>query len=59
VVVAETSGGYVLLLAPEDLDAWGGSIEAMVDAIERTAQRHGLVWTTPETVKQAETRGSP
>jgi hypothetical protein len=45
VVVAETMGGYVLLLVPEDLDACGGSIESMVDAIERAAQRHGLVWT--------------
>jgi hypothetical protein len=45
VVVAETNGGNVLLLGPEDLDGCGGSIESMVDAIELAAQRHGLVWT--------------
>jgi hypothetical protein len=45
VVVAETVDGNVLLLTPDDLDACGGSIESMVDAIERAAQRHGLVWT--------------
>ncbi len=45
VVVAETTGGNVLVLAPEELDACGGSIESMVDAIERAAERHGLVWT--------------
>ena len=45
VVVAETDGGNVLLLAPGDLEACGGSIESMVDAISRTAQQRGLVWT--------------
>jgi hypothetical protein len=45
VVVAETTGGNVLLLGPEDLDACGGSIESLVDAIERAIQRHGLVWS--------------
>ena len=45
VVVAETTGGNVLLLTPEELDACEGSIESMVDAIERAAERHGLVWT--------------
>jgi hypothetical protein len=45
VVVAETDSGNVLILAPDDLDACGGSIDSMVDAISREAQRHGLVWT--------------
>ena len=44
VVVAETDSGIVLLLAPDDLDACGGSIELMVEAIEQAAQRRGLVW---------------
>ncbi|MGD9701179.1 MAG: hypothetical protein AB7Q42_23485 [Acidimicrobiia bacterium] len=44
VVVAETDGGHVLLLAPGDLDACGGSIELLAEAIERAALRHGLGW---------------
>ena len=46
VVVAETTGANVLLLTPEELEACGGSVESMVDAIERAVERHGLVWTT-------------
>jgi hypothetical protein len=45
VVVAETTGGNVLLLTPEELHVCDGSIESMVDAIERATERHGLVWT--------------
>jgi hypothetical protein len=45
VIVAETVDGSVLLLGPDDLDACAGSIDSMVDAMEREAQRHGLVWT--------------
>ena len=45
VVVAETTGGNVLLLTPEELDACDGSMESMVDAIERATKRHGFVWT--------------
>ncbi|MGB8860224.1 MAG: hypothetical protein WCC60_13245 [Ilumatobacteraceae bacterium] len=44
VVVAETDGGNVLLLSPADLDACDGSIDRLVDAIERAAERLGLVW---------------
>ena len=45
VVVAETDKEDVLLLAPDDLETCGGSIESMIEAVERAAQRHGLVWT--------------
>ena len=44
VVVAETDREAVLLLAPDDLEACGGSIESMIEAVEQAAQRHGLVW---------------
>jgi hypothetical protein len=46
VVVAETAAGHVLLLAPEDLAACHGSIDRLVDAIERSAARLGLAQTT-------------
>jgi hypothetical protein len=43
VVVAETDAGdIVALLAPADLDACGGSVERLVDAVERAARRLGL-----------------
>jgi hypothetical protein len=45
VVVAETTAGHVVLLGPTDLDACGGSIDLLVEAIERSAERHGLVWS--------------
>ncbi len=44
VVVAETDTGLVLLLGPTDLDACGGSIDLLVDAIERAAVRLDLTW---------------
>lgn len=44
VVVAETDSGCVVLLSPADLDACGGSIELLVDAIERAAERASLTW---------------
>ena len=47
VVVAETDIGHMLLLAFADLDACGGSIDRLVDAIERSAVRLGLTWTAP------------
>jgi hypothetical protein len=47
VVVAETDGGSVLLRSPPDLDACAGSIDRLVEAIERAATRGGLVWTIP------------
>jgi hypothetical protein len=47
VVVAETSTGRLLLLAPDDLDACDGSIDRLVDAIERSAIRLELKWATP------------
>lgn len=44
VVVAETSDGVVPLLDGAALDACGGSIDAMVTAIEQAAETHGLSW---------------
>jgi hypothetical protein len=46
VVVAETDGGHALLLDPEDLDACAGSIDRLIAAIEQSAARLGLAWTT-------------
>jgi hypothetical protein len=46
VVVAETPDGNVLLLTSHDLDACRGSIDSMVESIERSARQHGLSWTT-------------
>ncbi len=44
VVVAETDTGHVVLLTDEDLRACGGSIDRLVEAIERAATRAGLDW---------------
>ena len=44
VVVAETDGGYMIILASPDLDACDGSIDRLVDAIEQAAVRLGLTW---------------
>ena len=47
VVVAETDLGHMLLLASADLDACDGSIDRLVEAIERSAVRLGLTWAAP------------
>ena len=47
VVVAETDTGHVLLLASSDLDACDGSIDRLVEAINRTVTRVGLTWAAP------------
>jgi hypothetical protein len=47
VVVAETDHGHVLLLLPTDLDGCDGSIEQLMEAIERAAVRLGLDWPAP------------
>ncbi|MCB0993918.1 MAG: hypothetical protein KDB21_02420 [Acidimicrobiales bacterium] len=47
VVLADTDGGLVLLLAPTDLEGCQGSIERLTEAIERAAERHGLAWVQP------------
>jgi hypothetical protein len=46
VVVAETEAGDLLLLAPDDLAACHGSIDRLIEAIEQSATRSGLMWTT-------------
>lgn len=45
VVVAEHDEGHVVLLEPDVLDACEGSIERMVEEIEKAAERLGLAWT--------------
>lgn len=45
-VVAETTEGIVLLLGPSDLEACGGSIERLIEAIEMIMSRRGLGWPT-------------
>jgi hypothetical protein len=44
VVVAETTSGHVVLLGPADLEKCDGSIDLLVEATERSAERHGLTW---------------
>lgn len=46
VVVAETDRGVVTLVGPVELDACGGSIHALVAAIERSVEALGLSWPT-------------
>ena len=50
VVVAETDLGYVLLVAPFELDECGGSIDQLVGAIERATNRLGFTWRPGEAV---------
>jgi hypothetical protein len=44
VVVAVTDTGHLPLLAAKDLDACDGSIDRLVEAIEESAARLGLIW---------------
>lgn len=46
VVVAETDTGHVLLLGPSEIDACNGSIDALVEAIEQSAARLGLAFSS-------------
>lgn len=43
-VVAETTGGLVPLLDPDDLAACRGSTKELFDAVERAVIRAGLSW---------------
>ena len=47
VVVAATDNGHVLLLEPTELDVCNGSIDRLVEAIERATARLGLAWPVP------------
>ena len=47
VVVAETDAGHVVLLGRADLETCDGSIDLLVEAIERSAELLGLTWVTP------------
>ena len=44
VVVAETGEGIITLLGPADLDACGGSIEGLVESIDRAVVHAALLW---------------
>lgn len=46
VVVAVTDSGVVPLLEAEDLDACNGSIDRLVESVERAAAANGLDWTS-------------
>lgn len=43
-VVAETAGGVVALLTPDDLDACSGSVDRLVDAVKHAVESEGLIW---------------
>ncbi len=45
-VVAETAGGVVLLLGPDDLDACAGSTDRLVASVEAAVGAAGLGWPT-------------
>lgn len=45
VVVAETDAGFVLMLTPTDLDTCDGSVDRLVEALERNTARLGLTWS--------------
>jgi hypothetical protein len=45
VVVAETADGHVVLVGPEELETCGGSVEALMHAVETSAAAKGLTWT--------------
>ena len=45
VVVAETTSGHVVLLRPADLETCNGSIDRLIEATERSAERQGLTWS--------------
>jgi len=43
-VIAETADGLVPLLGPNELTECGGSVDRLVEAIERAMERTGLDW---------------
>jgi hypothetical protein len=47
VVVADTDGGIVLLLGPDELDAYDGSVDRLVEGIDAAMERLGLTWAGP------------
>jgi hypothetical protein len=47
VVVAETESGHAVLLVPAELDECGGSIDRLVEAIQRAVVNQGLAWPAP------------
>ena len=47
VVVAETDHGVMVLLGPEQIAACGGSVDALVVAVERGAAEQHLRWPAP------------
>lgn len=45
VVLAETAEGYVVLLGPDELESCGGSVDALMHAVETSTLTKGLAWT--------------
>jgi hypothetical protein len=43
-VAAETVGGVVTLLGPNELEACDGGVDALVAAIEQAVEAHALAW---------------
>lgn len=44
VVLADTGGGLVVLVGPDELDGYDGSIDRLVDGIDAAMERLGLTW---------------
>ena len=42
IVAAETDSGFVVLLGPREIEACHGSVEQLLDAVERALARNGL-----------------
>lgn len=49
-VLAQTGGGYVLVLGPEQLEACESEAERLIGALQATVDRLGLVWPSPCTL---------
>ncbi len=47
VVIAQTDHGHVVLLSARELEECAGSVDRLVEAIERSALGQGLTWPTP------------
>ena len=47
VVVAVTGTGHVVLLDAAGIEACAGSVDRLVEAVDRAATDHGLTWVAP------------
>lgn len=44
VVLADTDDGIALLIGPDELDGYGGSVDRLVEGIDAAMERLGLTW---------------